>query len=360
MNVDVLIIGGGINGLLSAMALRREGLHVAVAEQGEMAQESTWAGAGILSPLLPWDYEKEVNALSERGRTLWPRLAEALLASTGIDPEYQACGMLAMGHFDKSTAESWCAAHGWQCAPATEFRPLDSDGNTASLWLPQVAQARNPRIARAVHAACAQSDITLLPHTRVTGFRRHADNIAAITTAEGCELRAERFVVCAGAWSRACLGDESLGLHIAPVRGQILLFKAEPGMLRHIVYNAGRYLVPRLDGHILAGSTLEEAGFDKSTTRTAHDELLHFALNTLPALAQAEQVKQWSGLRPGSPGNLPTIARHPALRNLYINSGHFRYGVTMAPASAELLAQILLEQKTTLPAEDYRWSQEKH
>lgn len=355
MNADVLIIGGGINGLLSALALQREGLHVAVAEQGDMARESTWAGAGILSPLLPWDYGSEINALSERGRTLWPSLAEALRTSTGIDPEYQTCGMLAMGHFDQSAAESWCAAHHWQCAPASEFGPVNPGGNTASLWLPQVAQARNPRIARAVQAACAQSGMTLLPHSAVTGFRQHADSIAAAIMAEGRELHAGRFVVCAGAWSRTCLGETSLGLQIAPVRGQILLFKTEPGVLRHMVYSAGKYLVPRLDGHILAGSTLEEAGFDKSTTRTAHDELLQFAIDTLPALAHAEQVTHWSGLRPGSPGNLPTIARHPTLRNLYLNSGHFRYGVTMAPASAELLTQILLEQKTTLPAEPYRW-----
>jgi glycine oxidase len=113
--------------------------------------------------------------------------------------------------------------------------------------------------------------------------------------------------------------------------------------------------VPRLDGHILVGSTLEDAGFEKSSTPDARADLLAFAMDTCPALKDAELVRQWSGLRPGSPGNLPTVARHPELGNLYVNSGHFRYGVTMAPASAELLTELMLDRPTTLDAAPYGW-----
>jgi glycine oxidase len=188
----------------------------------------------------------------------------------------------------------------------------------------------------------------------VTGFHAGKDRIEAVSTAGG-EIRADRYVVAGGAWSGKLLGDQALGLDIRPVRGQILLFKAEPGLLNHIIYREGRYLVPRLDGHILVGSTLEEAGYDKSCTPEAREALMAFALDTLPPLLEAQVVRQWSGLRPGSPGNLPTVSRHPSLQNLYVNSGHFRYGVTMAPASAELLTELMLDKPTTLEARPYAW-----
>lgn len=354
MHSDILIIGGGINGLLSALQLRRAGLQVTVLERGEMGRASTWAGAGILSPLLPWDYGPEVNALSERGRALWPELAEFLRLQTGIDPEYWPCGMLALGDFSLSVARAWCADRGWRCAtpaPAQRaaFPPAD-----AALWLPDVAQARNPRVIKGLVAACGQAGVGLMEHCAVTGLQVAEGRVTAVLTDRG-PLQAQHFVLCAGAWSTPLLGPLALGLQVHPVRGQILLFRSHPGHLRHIVYHQGRYLVPRRDGHILAGSTLEETDFDASCTPEARQALLEFARQTLPGLEAGDIVLQWAGLRPGSPGNVPCIGRHPELENLYINAGHFRYGVTMAPAAAELLAQILLGQATTLDARAYAW-----
>ncbi|HQT26544.1 MAG TPA: FAD-dependent oxidoreductase, partial [Burkholderiales bacterium] len=128
---------------------------------------------------------------------------------------------------------------------------------------------------------------------------------------------------------------------IYPVKGQMLLFES-PGLLDTILFRDGIYLIPRKDGHILAGSTLENAGFDKTVTaeRFLHEK----ASEMLPALRSFSPVKKWAGLRPGSPGNIPFICRHPKFDNLYINSGHFRYGVTMSPASAKLLASLIFEE----------------
>jgi len=139
------------------------------------------------------------------------------------------------------------------------------------------------------------------------------------------------------------------------VRGQILLLTGQPGLLPGIVYRGGRYLVPRADGRVLVGSTLEEVGFDKSTTPQAGDDLLAFAVETCPSLRQAAVERQWAGLRPGSPGNLPTIARHPEVENLWINAGHFRYGLTMAPAAAELIAALILGDPPVLDPSPYAW-----
>lgn len=354
MHSDILIIGGGISGLLSALQLSRAGLQVTVLERGKMGRESTWAGAGILSPLLPWDYGPEVNALSERGRALWPQLAEFLRLQTGMDPEYWPCGMLALGGFSMSAARAWCAARGWRCATPEPAQLAAYPPAGAALWLPDVAQARNPRVIRGLVAACGQAGVSLIEQCAVTGLQVQGGGVTAVLTPRG-PLQAQRFVLCAGAWSNRLMGTHALGLQIRPVRGQILLLRSRPGHLRHIVYRQGRYLVPRRDGHILAGSTLEEAGFDDSCTPEARQTLLEFARQTLPELEAGDIVMQWAGLRPGSPGNVPCIGRHPQLENLYINAGHFRYGVTMAPAATELLVQILLGQATTLDAHAYAW-----
>jgi glycine oxidase len=137
----------------------------------------------------------------------------------------------------------------------------------------------------------------------------------------------------------------------------MLLFKLSPESLRTslptIVLQNGRYLIPRQDGHVLAGSTLEWSGFDKSTTDSARQALLAFAAGILPALNERGVAQHWSGLRPGSPENVPLIAPHPEFANLFINSGHFRYGVTMAPGSAMLLADLIEGKQTAISAAPY-------
>jgi len=349
MSPDVLIIGAGVNGLLSALTLAQAGLKVEVLDQQRVARESTWAGAGILSPLLPWNYGDEVNALSERGRALWPQLSQELLAKTGIDPEYWPCGMAVSGSFDLAAALSWCDGHAWPCTIS------DNDTNAPRLWLPTVAQARNPRLAKALAAACRTSGIHIHEHTAVRQIEVKDDKVVGLNT-DSTRRTAGKYLVTAGAWSTQLLGADSANVHIGPVRGQLLLYQLPPGALSHVIYHSGKYIVPRRDGHILVGSTLEDVGFDKSTTDIAKHELQAFAHTALPALADVSPIGQWSGLRPGSPGNIPTIGRHPRIENLYINSGHFRYGVTMAPATAELILQLILDQPSTLPSDPYQWT----
>jgi glycine oxidase len=135
----------------------------------------------------------------------------------------------------------------------------------------------------------------------------------------------------------------------------MLLFKFDAPPLPHIVLQQGMYLIPRRDGHLLVGSTLEDVGFDKSTTNAARDMLLQRASVLLPALQSMPVVKHWAGLRPGSPDNIPAIGQHPRLENLYINSGHFRYGVTMAPASVEILLNKINGKLQPFDVSPYRW-----
>lgn len=354
MHHDVLIIGAGINGLLSALTLTQAGMRVAILERGEPARESTWAGAGILSPLMPWDYGLDVNALSDRGRRLWPGVIDEVQRVGKRDPEFQRCGMLALALPDRAGALDWCRAHDWQAEPSPPSASALGFAGDEAIWLPDVAQVRNPRLAQALMASCRAAGIPILADTPALGLTVANDRVTGVETHAG-PLQADKVVIASGAWSQALLGDLTGEVKIEPVRGQILLFRSVPGLLPFVVYGGGQYLVPRRDGLILAGSTLEYAGFEKSVTEAARDALHRFALEVFPPLARAELVHQWAGLRPGSPGNVPTISAHPRIRNLYLNSGHFRYGVTMAPASAELLRDLMLGHAPPLDSTPYRW-----
>ena len=131
-------------------------------------------------------------------------------------------------------------------------------------------------------------------------------------------------------------------MDIKPIKGQMLLLKFITPPVHNILVQNDLYIIPRRDGHLLIGSTLEDVGFDKQTTTSARDNLLMRAQAILPILHKIPIKQHWAGLRPASPDNIPIIARHPLINNLFINSGHFRYGVTMAPASAEILVNEIM------------------
>lgn len=326
---DIIIIGAGIAGLSSAYELAEKGASVTVLDRGRAGMEASWAGGGILFPLLPWDYPEEVTALAMRGAALYPDWTHELLSSSGIDPEYVRCGMKVLeGGRSMENAAHWCAAHDvrFERGPGGEW------------FFPDVAQVRNPRLIRALRASLESRGVRIVENCEVRSLAREGRRIVRLGTSDGNIWAAQDFVVCAGAWSKMLLEPDLPGPDIFPVKGQMLLFEAA-NMLDTILLKDDLYLVPRKDGHILAGSTLEHVGFDKSVTaaRMLHEK----AAEILPGLAAENPVRQWAGLRPGSPGNVPTIARHPDINNLYLNSGHFRYGVTMAPASAKRLAQIV-------------------
>lgn len=343
MNPDFLIVGGGVIGLSSALELARGGATVTVLERGVCGGESSWAGGGILSPLPPWDYPPAVTDLTQLSCRLFPEWVGRVAEISGIDPEYRVSGLRVMPPFDAEKAAQWCAGHGVR---------LEQDGE--GLWLPDVAQVRNPRLIKALRLALERMGVRIVEQAEVTGVVSTEDRVERLDTTAG-PFAAEHYVVAAGAWSKKLLGKQGVQLDIKPVRGQMLLYRAQPGMLRHIILQNGTYLIPRDDGHILVGSTLEDAGFDKATTEEARVALHAWALGMLPQLAQAEFIQQWAGLRPAAPDNIPTIARHPQLENLFLNSGHFRYGVTMAPASAQILANRLFNREQPFDVSSYDW-----
>ena len=329
----VIVVGGGIMGCLTALQLVERGCSVTIVERNQIAAqtsgESSWAGAGILFPLLPWMYKDAVNQLAMAGAKLYPALCKRLLEETGIDPEYSQSGLQILATFDEKAAVNWCAQY-----------QIPVVKNTNGLFLPTISQVRPPHLLQALRQLLIQQGVKLIENTQLEPLK-NIDFITGWRTNSGAVLEADAYVVTSGAWSFELLKETAANLNIKPMRGQILLYENVPEIPKNIIYQNGFYLVPRRDGLLLAGSTLEDVGFDTRTTIKVKKDLKTKAESILPSLKHAAIRKHWSGLRPGTPDNLPTIAVHPNIQNLYLNTGHFRYGLTMAPASAERIASLL-------------------
>jgi glycine oxidase len=242
-----------------------------------------------------------------------------------------------------------------------------------------VAQVRNPRLVSALRAAVVRlggvihencpvlsmlttgrrvTAVQAMPATVGRDSSRHVGMNPDLRSKSihDTSIAADSVVLATGAWAGLNLPGLPGVPNIRPIRGQMLLFKLAPGALDTILYRNGLYVIPRRDGHILVGSTLEDVGFDKSTDTTTRQRLHSEAAELLPALANAEPVQHWAGLRPGSPDNIPVIDRHPDFDNVFINVGHYRYGVTLAPASAELLADVMEGKPPALDPAPYGWA----
>jgi glycine oxidase len=355
---DCLVIGGGLVGMLTAYFLNREGLTVGLLERGETCRESSWAGGGIISPLVPWQYPQAVSTLVRWSQRYYPGLADTLRAQTGIDVEWLQSGLLLLDVPLSRDIREWadrnrCALQAVAAAELPELEPAVGEAAAQSVLLPEVAQVRNPRLGAALRRSLSETGVRIHEHTEVTGFLASGDRIHGVATARG-EFHAERVVVAGGAWSAPLLAMLDIGLPVTPVKGQMIQYRATPGLLRHIILYRNHYLIPRRDGLVLAGSTLEDTGYDKSTTAAARDELMQKASRLVPALGKCEVVRHWAGLRPGVSDGVPFIGPHPAYNGLFVNAGHFRNGVVMAPASARLLTDLLLGQDSFTEAGPYR------
>lgn len=353
MQTDFLIVGAGVIGLTSAQVLLQAGYQVTLVERGETGQEASWAGGGILSTLCPWDYQEPVTRLAHRSMAKFDEFAVMLYGSTGIDIEYQYSGMLVLPPFQEAIARQWCTQHCFDLELVEIANYLPTLQGTG-LLLPEVSQVRNPRMIKALRERVELFGGVILEKQEVQKFEVAGDRVVSLQTNQG-ELSADNYIVSAGAWSKTLLGEHALNMDIRPIRGQIILFKFETPPFQQIVLKENLYFIPRCDGHVLVGSTLEDVGFDKSTTQEGRDSLLQRVREIFPDWHDRLPVKHWAGLRPGSPDNIPTIGRHPRIANLFANCGHFRYGVTMSLASAEILFNEIEGESQPFSVEEYRW-----
>lgn len=358
---DITFVGGGVTALLSARLFALAGASVTIIERHQIGHESSWAGGGILLPLYPWQQADAISQLVMPSISTYPELAQSLIETTGLDPEYIVSGLLIAELDDFDKAQDWCHQYNISCSSVgAEFLNGCSSINGSSLYLDQIAQVRNPRLLKSLKQDLIQRGVSIIEQCAIEKVSLKNGHITQISSATENFL-VNSVVITAGAWT-GHLWTQLLGTHIQPqadifpVKGQMIIFDTPMGTLDKMVLKNDRYLIPRRDGKILCGSTVEYADFDKSTTIAAQQSLANFARELLPALESAPIIHHWAGLRPGTEQGIPYIDKHPVIANLAINAGHFRNGFAMGPASAQLLFELITEQRPIIDLSPYQLS----
>ncbi len=360
---DVIVIGGGIIGLSVADRLALSGVSVALLEKGVCGREASWAAAGVLKPGNP-NRRGPIQRLQRASLELFPDYCADLQERTGIDSEYDRGGSIELLYDDqryrmavseeRAGNEQWTQAEQpvWRMLNPDEARDLEpvvTDDCLGALQCSFSAQVRNPRLLQALRASCSASGVCIQEATTVTELAVDGERVDGVVTDQG-KLGASQVVVCAGAWSSQIDPRLGAGVQTYPVRGQVVLLDVSgvAGIrFSHIVLRKGCYLVPRPDGLVLIGATVEhEAGFDRRCTSAGVNTLMQHALTLVPGLAKAGVVGMWSGFRPGTPDRRPYIGRVPGLEGLIAATGHYRTGLALAPITAEIVADLILTGRT--------------
>ncbi len=354
---DIILVGGGVVGLSIAWELAKRDLSVTVLEQSDLGRAASWAGAGILPPPPGPGAEHPLDELARRSSVLHREWAEQLRELTGIDTGYQNCGGLYLAHRPGEIAslsanvahwrdegleiEEWSADQLLQREPKLRDA-VDQGMARRAYWVGEESQLRNPRHLRALARACELRGVHLCPHTPVHSIQRHGPDWAVITP-DGSRV-AHRICIASGAWTALITESVDVFPAIVPIRGQMRLYQTDQPLLTSVLNEGPRYLVPRHDGLLLAGSTEEDAGFDPSTTPAGLESLQTFAQSWLPQLTPQRCIRSWAGLRPGSIDGFPYLGPVPDHPGLFIAAGHFRSGLFLSPATAQLIAELMTDQ----------------
>ena len=353
---DVLIIGGGVIGLSLAWQLAGRGSSVQLLERGEPGQEASWAGAGII-PSAGNTSSHPYEQLRALAYELHPQWAAQLGELTGIDTGYRRCGgwYLSRTYGEHAALAAWANLAHDDGLPVERVPIEEMPRREPGLYLghgngwkiqdvyldPQEAQIRNPRHLQALLAACRLAGVEIVSHAEVRDAVVEGGRVCELQTERGA-VQADQYCFTAGAWTGKLLTPLGIAVHVLPIRGQMVMFRCATPPLSRIVNEGSRYLVPRDDGRVLAGSTEEEVGFDKRTTESGIAELSAFARQLVPALLEAPIERTWAGLRPGTFDGLPYMGRLPGLENAFVAAGHFRGGLSVSPAVAVVMSQVLL------------------
>ena len=355
---EVLVVGGGMIGCAIALRLADAGADVTVVDRGEPGREASWAAGGILAPEVEAHGPGAFVTLMRAGAARWRAFADELGARAEADVGYRDDGTLQLA-FDDDEAAALEARARWQRGDGIGVETLSAAEVARlepSLAPPRLAlryagghQIDTRAAMRALVVACTRAARGRVRFLRadVQRLRHDGRRVLGVDTADGAAaafLGAAHVVIAAGAWSTTLAGVPLPPGAVTPVRGQMIELRAAatPGatIVRHVVFGAGGYLVPRADGRVLVGSTEERAGFAKETTAAGRDTLTARAARLCPSLGALPVADHWSGLRPASADALPYLGA-TSIGNLWMASGHFRNGVLLAPLTGEIVAALV-------------------
>lgn len=362
---DVLVVGGGAIGCVSALALAREGRSVTVVERSPPEAGATWAAAGMLSPLGEAEDPGPFLRLGRASLDLYPGLVEDLEEYGSRDLLFEWTGSLHVA-FDDEGVGSLRSRHRWQRDRGHRTRWLEGEelaeaeaglapGVRAGLLIDEDAQVDNRFLGEALRAAAARAGARMIEGLGVREVLREARRVRGAQLSDGSVVAAEAVVVAAGCWSGRLAGLPRT-LPVRPVRGQMVALGPvdRPERPGFILVSPDCYLVPRADGRILVGATVEEAGYDARTTVEGVSRLLAGAVRAYPSVADAPVLETWAGLRPGTPDELPILGQDPELEGLVYATGHFRNGILLAPITGGIVAALVDGRPPPVDIEAFR------
>lgn len=357
---DAAIVGGGLIGAAIAFELAGENLRVALFDKQEPGREASWAAAGMLSPAPDGPPALPLVPLAMQSLELYPRFVEAVEKASGQTTDYEVKNSLHLFYPPDGERERDAVIHEYRALgivaeslAGQAARILENSIGPLAHWAALLTEAVvDPRLlTQAVLKAARARSVEVNAGVVVTRMLKAGAQCTGII-AGGEEIQARHIIVAAGSFSAGISGDDGEFARYAPtipVRGQMLALRAEGLQLSHVVRSHRGYLVPRRDGRIIAGSTLEDAGFAKDVTPEGIRKIREAAIEMIPALEKGEIVESWAGLRPGSPDELPILGPTD-IEGLLIATGHYRNGILLAPVTAKLVREWVVLGKTSFDA----------
>jgi glycine oxidase len=351
----VAIVGAGVVGLGIAWRLAGRAA-VSVFDRGAAGSGASHAAAGMLAACCEAEPgEEDLIALGRDSQARWPAFAEELLCASGVDVELRREGTLVLALTADDQAE---IAHRlefqrrldlpleWLAAAATRAREPHLAGKIAgALFSPQDHQVDNRKLAQALRGAAEGAGVAIYEHRPVKEIWQQSGQVRGVTLDGGASVPADVVVLAAGAWSRGIGGlPPDRRPPVRPVKGQMLALQMDAAapLLNHVLWAPGAYLVPRRDGRLIVGGTVEEKGFDQTITAGGVLTLLEAAWRAVPAIEELPLAETWVGHRPGSRDDAPILGRGP-LDGLFYATGHHRNGILLTPVTADAMARLILD-----------------
>ncbi len=326
---DVIIIGGGIIGLSLAISLRKRGAGVLVVERGEPGREASHAAAGMLTDFM-LETPAALQSLATASASMYPEFVHQLQDESGVN-----CDLRDQGTLVFPAHEHLRHFAGLDPAPLVELEASLADPTRPAFHLKERSVDPRALVAAALQAA-KHREVDVASGTTVLEVLTSEGRVSTVLT-ERTSYHAPVVVNCAGAWSGQI---PPYNFPTRPVKGQMLSVVGEVAKLRQVIRSPEVYLVPRSDGRLLIGATVEEAGYNKRTTADAIQRMHRAAIALIPALAEARVLESWAGLRPGTPDDLPILGP-TNIPGYFVATGHFRDGILLAPITAHVMAQVI-------------------
>jgi glycine oxidase len=357
---EVAIAGAGLIGGAIAFELARAGLRVGLFDAAEPGREASWAGAGILSPAPETGAAIPMVPLGRASLAIYPEFVAAVEENSS-----RRCGFRAKGTVeaffgadaarDLSTLVALHRGLGLSAEPlraeeACEIEPVLNPDVEAAALRPDEASVDNRLLTPAVLEAARRSGVEIFPGHGAKEIWREGGRCIGLKL-EKERIAARWTVIAAGCFSAGIAGMENYS-PVLPAKGQMISLRAPEAEIQRVLWSDSIYLVPRDDGRILAGATVEHAGFDKRVTAGAVQKLLAAAIDLVPGLADAEIEETWAGLRPDTPDHLPILGPTD-LDGLVVATGHFRSGILLAPVTARLVREWISNQRVSIEWERF-------